>query len=117
MAKAISEQVVKLQLKERSEKVCLAKKLDYYLVHPILGVAIMAALTLAAVWVTLILIHETAHHLPFLFYDNFYDPVRSAVNSVFPEGVIHNMLVGKELGIYSSLGILTIGVFFVVYKV
>ncbi len=107
-----------LVIGQHPERITLHKKIDIYLVHPIFGIAIMAALTFAVTWGALMIIHAVGHLIPFSLYSNFYDPVvRGIVDSMFPEGFIHNILVGDKPGIYSSLGVLTTGVFFVFFMI
>lgn len=94
------------------------RPIDIHLVHPVKGVAIMTLLTLGIVWGTLLAIHEIAHRIPIALYFNLYDPIiRGLVESFIPNGLIHNLLVGEEPGIYSSMGLLTTGVFFIFFMI
>ena len=88
--------------------------IDRLLVSPVKGLITASLILLAVIWSTLGVIHEVGHRLPSALYYNFYEPiVRGGLDAVLPDGLLKHVLIGDVSGIYSSLGLLTTGVFFV----
>ncbi|MCD6513650.1 MAG: ferrous iron transport protein B [Candidatus Odinarchaeota archaeon] len=102
---------------ENAECIRLSR-IDYISVKSVFGIIVMAALTLAVTWATLGLIHMVGHRIPSMFYENFYDPfIRNLIEELVPEGPVRYILIGEKPGTYSSLGLLTTGVFFVFFMI
>jgi len=92
--------------------------IDRLLVRPITGLIVASLIMLAVVWSMLGVIHEVGHRLPSILYHGFYEPIlRSALDAVLSDGVLKYILIGDSPGIYSSLGLLTTGVFFVFFMI
>jgi len=91
---------------------------DSLLVHPVKGLIITTSITLAIVWLTLAVIHEIAHRVPFMIYYSIYEKiVWEPLNEILPENIFKYILIGDNPGIYSSMGLLTTGIFFVFFMI
>ena len=91
---------------------------DRLLVRPAAGLITASLIMLAVIWSTLGVIHEIGHRLPSTLYYGFYEPiVRGGLEAALPDGLIKYILIGDSPGIYSSLGLLTTGVFFVFFMI
>ena len=91
---------------------------DSLLVHPVKGLIITTFITLAMVWLTLAIIHEIAHKVPFMIYYPIYKKiVWKPLNKILPKNIFKYILIGDNPGIYSSMGLLTTGVFFVFFMI
>jgi len=113
LANAIYERAV--ACRERALK---PSAIDRLLVRPAAGLVIASSIMLAIVWSTLAIIHEVAHRLPSTLYYGFYEPtVRGGLDITLPDGLVKYILIGDSPGIYSSLGLLTTGVFFVFFMI
>ena len=114
----IADEVYKEAVSIRETKQLKLSRIDYISVNPIFGVTIIAGLTLAVTYSLLGLIHEIGHRIPSMLYYNLYEPfIRSLIESVVPQGLLHDILIGEKAGIYGSLGLLTTGVFFVFFMI
>jgi len=92
--------------------------IDRLLVRPAAGLTVASSIMLAVVWSMLAIIHEIAHKLPSALYYGSYEPiVRGGLDAALPDGLIKYILIGDSPGIYSSLGLLTTGVFFVFFMI
>jgi len=113
LASAICERVV-----VSGEKALKPSVIDRLLVRPAAGLIIASSIMLAVVWSMLAVIHEIGHRLPSTLYYGLYEPiVRGSLDSALPDGLIKYVLIGDSPGIYSSLGLLTTGVFFVFFMI
>jgi len=113
LASAICERVV-----VSGEKALKPSVIDRLLVRPAAGLIIASSIMLAVVWSMLAVIHEIGHKLPSTLYYGLYEPiVRGSLDSALPDGLIKYVLIGDSPGIYSSLGLLTTGVFFVFFMI
>jgi len=91
---------------------------DLALVRPIKGLIIITSMTLAIVWLSLAIIHEIAHRIPRIIYYSVYEKyVWEPLNKTLPEGIFKYILIGDNPGIYSSMGLLVTGVFFVFFMI
>ena len=102
-----------------SEKKALKPStIDRLLVKPVTGLILASSITFAIVWSVLAIVHEVAHKLPSILYYGFYEPiVREGLDAILPDGLLKYILIGDSPGIYSSLGLLTTGVFFVFFMI
>ncbi len=92
--------------------------IDRLLVRPITGLIVASLIMLAVIWSMLGVIHEVGHRLPSILYYGFYEPIlRSGLDAVLSDGLLKYILIGDSPGIYSSLGLLTTGVFFVFFMI
>ncbi|HDI32242.1 MAG TPA: ferrous iron transporter B, partial [Thermofilum sp.] len=114
----IADEIYREAVSIREMKHLKLSKIDYISVSPIFGLTIVTALTLAVSYSLLGLIHEIGHRIPSMLYYNLYEPfIRSLIESIVPQGLLHDILVGEKAGIYGSLGLLTTGVFFVFFMI
>ncbi|RLE81778.1 MAG: ferrous iron transport protein B [Thermoprotei archaeon] len=91
---------------------------DSLLVHPVKGLIITTSITLAIVWLTLAVIHEIAHRIPSMIYYSIYKKiVWEQLNKILPENIVKYVLIGDNPGVYSSMGLLTTGIFFVFFMI
>ena len=113
-----ADEVYKEAVSVKGAKRLKLSRIDHISVSSIFGVTIIAGLTLAVTYGLLGLIHEIGHRIPSMLYYNLYDPfIRSLIESVVPQGLLHDVLIGEKAGIYGSLGLLTTGVFFVFFMI
>lgn len=114
----MAEEIASSAVRKPPIKAPLAKGIDRYLVHPVLGVTVMSILTFAVIWGSLMMIHGIGHIIPCKIFYPFYDSfIRGVVETFVSGGLIHDLLVGESAGIFSSLGLLTTGVFFVFFMI
>jgi len=114
----IADEIYSKAVSIRKTKHLKLSKIDYISVSPVFGIAIITAFTLAVTYSLLGLIHEVGHRIPSTLYYNLYEPfIRNIIESVAPQGLLHNILIGEKAGIYGSLGLLTTGVFFVFFMI
>ena len=107
------DKIYKKCVKSQQTKVKL-RKMEYVMMKPLYGTFFAVGITFLIIWGVLAIIHEIGHRVPSIFYYNYYDPyVRAFINSIIENEAVRNILIGEKPGIYSSLGILTTGVFFV----
>jgi len=113
LANTICERVV-----VSGERALKPSVIDRLVVRPATGLIIASSIMLAIVWSMLAIIHEIAHRLPSALYYGFYEPiVRGGLDAALPDGPTKYVLIGDSPGIYSSLGLLTTGVFFVFFMI
>ena len=111
------DKIYKKCVKSQQTKVKL-RKMEYVMMKPLYGTFFAVGITFLIIWGVLAIIHEIGHRIPSILYYNYYDPcVRAFINSIIENEVVRNILIGEKPGIYSSLGILTTGVFFVFFMI
>jgi len=114
----MADQIYEKAVSIREVKHLKLRKIDYISVSPVFGITIMTVLTLLVTYSILGVIHEIGHRIPSTFYHNFYEPfIRKIIESVAPQGLLHDILIGEKAGIYGSLGLLTTGVSFVFFMI
>ena len=93
-------------------------RVDYISVNPVFGIVAMTVLILAITWGLLGLIAVVGHKIPHILYYSLYDPfIRHLIEKIIPQGLARYILVGDKPGIYTSIGLLTTGVFFVFFMI
>ena len=107
------DKIYKMCVKSQQTEIKL-RRMEYVMMKPLYGTLFAVGITFLIIWGVLAIIHEIGHRIPSILYYNYYDPcIRTFINSIIENEVVRNILVGEKPGIYSSLGILTTGVFFV----
>ena len=111
------DKVYKMCVKSQQMRMKI-RKTEYIMMKPLYGTLFAISITFLIIWGLLAIIHEMGHRIPFVLYHNYYDPcIRAFINSVIEDKLIRNILIGESPGIYSSLGILTTGIFFVFFMI
>ena len=111
------DKIYKMCVKSQQIEVKL-RKMEYVMMKPLYGTLFAVGITFLIIWGVLAIIHEIGHRIPSILYYKYYDPcIRAFINSIIENEVVRNILIGEKAGIYSSLGILTTGVFFVFFMI